>query len=163
MEYITKMAGKSLLHMLLLSLLIMLGGCEAKAEPELGMELVGYNHTVFGISDFDVTVIPGKRTAGGYIAAGQGGGGYICCISVPKNWRAGLMANVNVRTVNGAGQPVERSWSVPVPQYASEQAGHFSVHFLRDGQVKVFATNLALWHPDYPLKGPEAELKPGSN
>jgi hypothetical protein len=36
-----------------------------------------------------------------------------------------------------------------------------NVHFLRDGEVKVFANRLSLWHPDYPLKGKEAELQPG--
>ena len=28
-------------------------------------------------------------------------------------------------------------------------------------QIKVFVTMYALWHPDYPLKGKEAELTPG--
>jgi hypothetical protein len=36
--------------------------------------------------------------------------------------------------------------------------GRFAVHFLRDGNVKVFVTMMSLHHPDYPLKGDEARL-----
>lgn len=50
---------------------------------------------------------------------------------------------------------------VEIPKYDLKNADLFSVHFLRNGEVKVFVTGLLLGHRDYPLKGKDAELKPG--
>jgi hypothetical protein len=32
------------------------------------------------------------------------------------------------------------------------------VHFLRNGEIKVFVTIYMTWHPNYPLKGDEAKM-----
>jgi hypothetical protein len=50
---------------------------------------------------------------------------------------------------------------VPVPKYDAKTAGSLNVHFLHNGEVKVFITKYTLGHRDYPLKGKEAEMKPG--
>jgi len=152
----------SFVRPMFLALLLLLNGCGEPPERTEAMDMQAYNHTAHGIEDFDATVIPGMRSGGGYIAAGSGGGA-VCCISVPHDWKPGLMATIHVRTYNSAGEKQEPSWTVPVPQYTPENAGHFAVHFLRSGQVKVFVTNLAPWHPDYPLKGEEAQMKPATS
>ena len=50
---------------------------------------------------------------------------------------------------------------VPVPQYEAGKSSGLKVHFLRNGQIKVFAGPTFLGHPDYPLKGVDSELQPG--
>jgi len=50
---------------------------------------------------------------------------------------------------------------VPVPKYDGGRETMFSVHFLNDGRIKVFVDQYDLWHKDYPLKGKEAEMRPG--
>lgn len=50
---------------------------------------------------------------------------------------------------------------MPIPKY--DKVGDLAVHFLRNGEVKVFVTNPRLGHPDYPLKGPEAGLNEGED
>jgi hypothetical protein len=47
---------------------------------------------------------------------------------------------------------------VEVPPYTPEDGGHFAVHFLRHGEIRVFVTMFALWNPHYPLKGDDAKL-----
>ena len=46
-----------------------------------------------------------------------------------------------------------------MPPY--DKVSRLAVHFLRNGEVKVFATMYGLSHPDYPLQGEEATMKPG--
>lgn len=50
---------------------------------------------------------------------------------------------------------------VSVPKYDPKTLSDFNVHFLRSGEIKVFALRFGLRRRDYPLTGPEAELKPG--
>ena len=81
----------------------------------------------------------------------------MCCVELPVPWRQGLIAKITWEDHVGKMQ----SRDVAVPEYDSKTLSRFSVHFLRSGEIKVFANRLSLWHPDYPLKGKEAELKPG--
>lgn len=92
--------------------------------------------------------------------AGAGSGGFTCCVSVPSTWRAGLMVKMTkVIMVNKVKKTVERV--VAIPKYDLKDASLFPVHFLRNGDAKVFVTGLLLGHRNYPLKGKEAELEAG--
>lgn len=138
-------------------------GCgNAETPPSVPMNLVGYNHMADGIADFDVQFKGGQKAGGGFLDAGSGGGAMICCVSVPEKWRPGIVAHVDAEAYRKSGEKYTISKDVPLPEYKPEQAGHLSVHFLRSGEVKLFVTRYALWHPDYPLKGRDAELKPGA-
>ncbi|UIN21227.1 DUF3304 domain-containing protein [Herbaspirillum frisingense] len=142
----------------------MVSGCSNAEAPaaRMSLNLVAYNHLADGIANFDVQIKGGGKTGGGFLDAGSGGGGMICCVSVPEKWQPGLTAQVNAEAYRRSGEKYEISRQVSIPQYTREQAGHVSVHFLRDGEVKIFVTRYALWHPDYPLKGKEAELNPAT-
>lgn len=122
----------------------------ACSEEILPANVVGYNHTAKDIGDFTVN---GK--GGGFLQAHKGGGGFVCCMGVPKNWKKNYQ--VTVKWTDDHGKSYKER-TVEVPKY--KKVGDVAVHFLRNGDVKVFVTMLALWHPDYPLKGPEAKLEP---
>ncbi len=124
----------------------------AKPGKTVGAELTGYNHTDQYISAFYV-----NGEWGGNIFAGTGGGKFVCCVQLPVPWYPGLKVKVTWDDHEGK----THSREVAVPQYDPKTLSGFNVHFLRTGEIKVFANRLSLWHPDYPLKGKEAELKPG--
>jgi hypothetical protein len=122
------------------------------------LTLTGYNHTDAGIAWYSVEIPNGEGGGAGYLGAGNGGGGFTCCVSVPSKWRAGLVVTVTkVIVVDNVKKYVKRV--VPIPPYDLGNASLFAVHFLRNGGVKVFVTGLSLGHRDYPLKGKEAELE----
>lgn len=107
----------------------------------------GYNHTDHGI------VYSVAGATGGYIPphATKGGG---CCVAIPRQWSPGI--TVTVKWQLG----VDDDWQtrvVPVPQF-DRRIGHFTTHFLRSGEIKVFATLYERDHPNYPLQGEEALL-----
>ncbi|WP_149138608.1 DUF3304 domain-containing protein [Cupriavidus campinensis] len=130
---------------LLAALPLAMSGC---GEEPISVSMVGYNHTDVGIYAFEV-----NGRGGPNIWPHEGGGSFTCCVTVPRVYKPGMTAKV--RWVNRIDDvPQERI--VPVPPYGPRDGGMFAVHFLRDGNVKVFVTMMGLGHPDYPLKGDEA-------
>lgn len=129
--------------------LVVLAGCKDKPYPA---SIVGYNHTDQGLR-FSVN---GHGNI--YQHPHSGGGGSTCCIGVPAQWRPD--ATVKVQWLVGADESM-REREVAVPRY--DRGGSLSVHFLNGDRIKVFITPYALWHPDYPLKGEDAQIKPGQD
>jgi hypothetical protein len=122
-----------------------MSGC---GDEPISVEMVGYNHTDVGIYAFEV-----NGRGGPNIWPHEGGGKFTCCVTVPRVYKPGMTAKVRwVHRIDDV--PQERI--VAVPPYRPEEIGRFAVHFLRDGNIKVFVTMMALRHPDYPLKGDEA-------
>jgi hypothetical protein len=114
------------------------------------LEIVGYNHMDRDIGSFHV-----NETGGPYVGKHEGGGKFTCCLSIPRAYKPGMTVQVGWRG-REIGAPQERT--VTAPPYGPGDGGMFAVHFLRDGQVKVFVTMMSLRHPDYPLKGDEAKM-----
>ena len=144
---------------------VMLLGCEAQTADgakgavatkasgkTFAASMTGYNHTDKSIGAFYV-----NGGWGGNIFPGTGGGKFVCCVDLPDPWYDGL--SVTVEWEDEESQMHKRV--VPVPQYDAKTTAGFKVHFLRNGGIKVFAGPFYLRHRDYPLKGVEAELKPG--
>jgi Protein of unknown function (DUF3304) len=156
---------------LLTSACFALGACDPKASqadrPEspasstkarttaksVNAELTGYNHTDKTIGAFYV-----NGQWGGNITPGSGGGSFVCCVELPVPWHEGL--TVTVRWEDSEGTTRERQ--VVVPQYDPKTLSIFNVHFLRNNEIRVFAANMILGHPDYPLSGKEAERRPNA-
>lgn len=138
-------------------------------EPAMtGLSLTGYNHTEEGISSYSVEVEGGAEGGSGFIAPGAGGGGFTCCVSVPVVWRPGIkvtvkkiVTRVKKTTAGEKYYDIETKHVTTLPKYEKKDMGHFDVHFLYNGDVKVFVTMLTLGHRKYPLAGKEAEMKPG--
>jgi len=119
-------------------------------EKTITSSVVGHNHTDRGIM-FSL------NGAGKYLSPHSGGGGFVCCVILPAPWRPGLTAKVKW-SWSGSDEWFEKI--VPIPEYDYRKTGQTSVHFLRNGEIKVFVPFGGLGHPDYPLKGPEAGLWP---
>jgi hypothetical protein len=119
-------------------------------NEEMSLEMVGYNHTDTSIGWFHV-----NETGGPFIMKHKGGGKFTCCLSIPRTYKPGMTVQVGWGG-KSIGTPQERT--VTVPPYGPGDRGMFAVHFLGDGQVKVFVTMMTLRHSDYPLKGDEAKM-----
>ena len=128
---------------------LLLAGCSF-GNDSVPLEVVGYNHTDRDIGDFYV-----NGGWGSLLMKHSGGGGFTCCISVPPIYKPGM--TVTVTWTDEAGEN-PHSREIPVPPYGPNDFGHFAVHFLRDGQIKIFVTAYYPKHPLYPLKGDEAKM-----
>jgi len=135
---------------LLACVLILLPWLSACKGKTIASSVVGHNHTNRG-------VMFSLNGAGTYLSPHTGGGNFTCCVNLPAPWRPGLTARVKW-SWNGSDEWFEEI--IPIPKYDYRKTGQTSVHFLRNGEIKVFVPFGGLGHPDYPLKGPEASLKP---
>lgn len=134
-------------------------GCSEKPETT-PLEITAYNHTDREIAWYSVEIEGSRGGGAGFLGAGSGGGGFTCCISVPSTWTSEVKIKVSVVEIFGNDErKIVRL--VSVPKYDAKTAGAMNVHFLRNGEIKIFVTRIMLGHRDYPLKGREAELKPG--
>ena len=125
---------------------------QASTGKSVPAELVGYNHTDNTIAAFYV-----NGAWGGNAFPHSGGGKFVCCVDLPDPWPDGYRVTITWEDHEGKTQRQE----VSVPKYDPKTLSDFNVHFLRGGEIRVFAVRMGLGHRDYPLKGPEAELKPG--
>jgi hypothetical protein len=123
----------------------------AAADDTMGLDVVGYNHTDHDIGGFSV-----NGEAGSYLGKHEGGGGFTCCVSLPAKYASGM--TVSVRWTDEYNKN-SQSRAVTVPPFGPKDTGVFAVHFLRNGEIKVFVTDLVyITNPDYPLKGDEARM-----
>jgi len=131
----------------------------SKEPATTSLQLSGYNHTLQGIGSYSVDIVGGEGSGAGYLDAGSGGGGFTCCVSVPTIWQPSMTVTVKWDGwEKGAEKTLTRVASVP--KYDAKNAGLMNVHFLKNGEVKIFVTQYTLGHPDYPLKGTEAKMPP---
>lgn len=134
----------------LLALLLLLPACKARSRG-IPVGILGYNHTDTYISQFLI------NGGSGGSAWSHSASGKVCCAVLPDRWSPDLKVEISWTTDLKTYQKV----TVPIPKY--DEAGNLAVHFLRNGQVKVFSTIMILGHPNYPLTGPEAGLREGEN
>lgn len=135
--------GRNLFLVLVLGLLA--------CGPETAyIEICGLNYTSKHIG-FSV-----DGAFGPDIAPNAGGGGFVCCIGLPKRWRQEL--KVIVRWRDDEQHP--DTWKekiVDVPRYEASDIGYFAVHFYPDDAVKVLVTTKTPKYPGYPYPRPPKE------
>lgn len=136
------------MKILLFAVLVWITVAACGETSEAGVSLTGYNYTDEYISDFTVDAYSGAN-----ITPQGGGGSYVCCISIPRRWRPGLV--VTVRWTKDYRDPTSwRTQLVSVPQYKPEEIGFFAAHFYRNDVVKVHVTKYANEYPGYPYPKP---------
>ena len=127
-------------------LLLLLTAC---SENNASIELSGLNYTNSEISNFAV-----NNYGGHPIEPNGGGGAFVCCVTVPRQWHAGI--KVTVRWTED--ERVPGSWKervVEVPKYTKQDIGAFAVHFYPGDIVKVLVTTKIEGHPEYPYPRPD--------
>lgn len=112
------------------------------------IELSGLNYTNTGISSFSV-----NNYGGHGIEANGGGGAFVCCIIVPRNWHEGMKVTVRW-TEDGYGPEVWKERIVDVPKYEKQDIGALAVHFYQGDIVRVLVTTKIEGHPEYPYPRP---------
>ena len=122
-----------------------------RSSGTFSSQITGYNHTDKTIASFNVNGVWGGNVTP------HANGGDTGCLQLPLAWPQGLKVKIDWEDDQGQ----QHSRDVLVPPYDSKSIGVFNVHFLRSGEIKVFDINAFLGHPDYPLKGDEANQKPG--
>ncbi len=127
--------------------LLLLGACDA--EPNANIEVSGLNYT-----DTDISIFSVNGYAGHGIYPGDGGGKFVCCIAVPRQWREGMRVTVGW-TADDRRQDAWKERIVEVPRYAKNEIGAFVVHFYPGDVVKVLVTDKIVGHPEYPYPRPK--------
>jgi hypothetical protein len=131
---------------LLLILVLGLAGCVE--ERGANVELSGLNYTDVGISTFSVNGYNGPG-----IYPNGGGGKFVCCVTIPRKWHAGM--TVTVKWIEDKRtQTATKERIVDVPSYTAQDIGTFVVHFYPGDVVKVLVTAKVEGHPDYPYPRP---------
>lgn len=112
------------------------------------IEMSGLNYMGRGVDSFSA-----DGYGGGALYANQGGGGFVCCVTIPRRWRPGM--KVTVRWTENQNDP--QAWKqklVTIPEYETHNIGYLAVHFYPAGNVKVAVTNILVGHPNYPYPRP---------
>jgi len=140
--------GRQTLCRLFLLSTIFAIGCAA-TEKASAMDLVGYNHTDQYIAMYVVNGYPGDD-----ILPHGGGGSFICCISVPREWKPGMTVIVKWTDDRNTNPIPWKTRVVEVPPYWPDDIGMFAVHFFPGDEVKVLVTMKGPGHPEYPYPSP---------
>jgi hypothetical protein len=106
-----------------------------------------YNFTDIGIGDLYV-----NGTWGGNSYPHKGGGGSVCCVSIPEKWRPGLV--VNIKWIRSDLSENWYSAEAEIPKYV--ESGSLQVLFLDNDKVKVYVNDYWPCTPMHPM--PKEEL-----
>ncbi|WP_332855492.1 DUF3304 domain-containing protein [Duganella sp. S19_KUP01_CR8] len=133
-------------------------------------DIVGVQHLGhdFNISEFYV-----NKYGGTNVGREGGGGGSVCCVVLPRQWRPGLVVEVrwevtdwshenreeieagNFESVTTRGMYIAK---VPVEKY--ETVGELYVHFFPRGRVRVVSTMYSTLSTAHPVRRGPAEGDP---
>ncbi|MFN3295678.1 DUF3304 domain-containing protein [Caldimonas sp.] len=157
-------------HRIAATLIAMLvAGCADR--DKVTMSYIGVNHTETYIATLYINGQGGVMNV-----FPMGGGGVVCCVTLPRRWKPGLTVKITWREEGDwlrdeKGQPVIREgkkvliegpWkerTVEVQPYTEKDLGAgLHVHFLPGDQVLVKVSNISPHHKDY---NPPYPRRPG--
>ena len=120
-------------------------------EELLGFDTVAYNHT----TDRSIYRFSVNGSMGAGTGPRSGGGGFSCCVNLPKVWHPGIKVKIEWEYQGGdilPPPPPDQMVEIEVPKYGPNDLGMLAVHFFPDHKVKVLVTMLSIKHPDYPAE-----------
>ncbi|MGY6242656.1 DUF3304 domain-containing protein (plasmid) [Burkholderia ambifaria] len=128
-----------------IGLLLTLAGC-SDADESNPSDVSGYNYTDYYIAGFRVGNEGQGLWAGGpnifpkrHGESRSGGGGGMCCISIPSKWRSGMKLVVKWKVDKIQDGKTPSKWytaTTEVPPYGPRTAG-FLVHFLPGDRIRI--------------------------
>lgn len=130
------------------SFLLAVSSIACSEANKASIELSGLNYTNTWITAFFI-----DNYGGHGIEPNGGGGAFVCCVTIPREWHAGM--KVTVRWTED--ERIPDSWKkrvVDIPRYTKQDISTFAVHFYPDDTVKVLVTSKTARHPDYPYPRP---------
>lgn len=130
-------------------LLAVLAAACAPVSQSNATDITGYNYTDEYISAFLV-----NGYSGADIRPHGGGGSFVCCVSVPEQWKPGLTVTIKWTAHRNANPIPWKTRVVEVPRYAPTDIGMFAVFFFPNDVVKVLVTMKAPGHPEFPYPDP---------
>lgn len=142
----------ALFAMLLVSTLT--AGCDAKeaAPPvaendEIGLTVEGLNYSDTSVGPFYVN----DQWAGNALSY-AGGRSVATSIGLPKVWHPGLTVTISWSNDALYAKDPKALYSrvVEIPRYGGFRGGSFWVAFLPNDQIKVYASQYAPGHPEFP-------------
>jgi hypothetical protein len=122
---------------------------------------VGHYGKRIGVADFFVN----GQWAGA--VTGWGGGGSLCCVSLPRHPDKPVMVTVKWRTIrSNVGEEAWHEQTVPV-NFAEKELQYLYVHFLPGHRVDVWSSLIAPFGTEYPgptyPRGPAPDYAPLPN
>ncbi|WP_176039829.1 DUF3304 domain-containing protein [Burkholderia stabilis] len=136
---------RNFLVLLIGSLLLTIAGCSDENESNPS-DVSGYNYTDYYIAGFRVGNEGQELSAGGPNIfpkkdgqARSGGGGFVCCISIPAHWRPGMKLVIKWKVDKIQDGKTPGKWytaTTDVPPYGRRTYG-FVVHFLPGDRIRV--------------------------
>jgi len=151
------------LRLLALVIAPLLVACASTAsEDTIGTSVSGVGHygKRIGVADFFVN---GQWS--GAVTGWGGGGGNVCCVSLPRRTDKAVMVTVKWRTIrSNVGEEAWHEQTVPV-NFAEKEPGYMFVHFLPGHRVEVWSSaklapeSMNYAGPAYP-RGPAPDYAP---
>jgi hypothetical protein len=120
-----------------LLMLISTTGCDGDESLPAPAELMNYTD-----EDVYLTVSsPNRPNTTTYLEMGKraGGGGVVCCVGLPKEWRPGLMVQVDYTYGNEPNEKKHRK-AIELPPYPDGIAGPLYISVLSEEEVEVIST-----------------------
>jgi hypothetical protein len=142
----------------------MLPAACARTGDTVGVSVSAINYTDQELNGylFETPGVPGK-VAGGEPVRPFGGGGIMCCYSLPTKWHPGIKVQLRYDWWQGADKPRKYVTKVfEVPPYPDGQVGTLWALFYQDGGVEVVSSDFAPGHEKWPGKingGPTPTLE----
>jgi hypothetical protein len=135
----------------------MLSAC---AKSTVAVSLHGVNYSGETFSYIVVDPSNPKNTGGGGLIDAYSAGGTVCCIDLPKKWRAGM--KLTIESTHWLGKLADETLhevsginSVDVPQYKDGKPGELWVLRDANGAISVVSSDFQPDHPKWPgeMKG----------
>jgi len=158
-RYSTQLSRKPAAFAFVLMAILCVGaltaGCDVKNKPspaEVARESIGLQVEGLNYSNIPIGVFYVNDQWAGNVGTYAGGRSTATAIGLPAIWHPGLEVTVKWRNDLLYAKEPEGLYTtvVEVPRYTGFQGGYFWVAFLPGDQIKVYASQYAPGHPQFP-------------
>ncbi|WP_426107266.1 DUF3304 domain-containing protein [Massilia sp. TSP1-1-2] len=140
--------------------LLMLTACAKSERSDDGRVPVGIHGVNYTAQEFGFVLVDPEdkeNGAGEEAITAFGAGGTVCCFKLPKQWRAGLKAELRATvwippTPDKNLSSVKQSYVLDIPAYEQGKAAELWILRTADNEYSLVASNFQPDHPQWPGK-----------